>query len=171
MNRQVFVLTHRYVGLVMTIFLVIAGFTGIFLAFYNELDSWVNSDIAYVQKPTADAKVIDPFKFREIMATRHPQADFSRVDLTPLRDNQVYSVFLSAKTDPATNKPYIFENDELYISPYTGELLGQRKWGAISQGVKNLMPFVYCCTTVWRWAPLVNMRLALLRCYGRLIVL
>lgn len=36
--RQFWVWVHRYVGLVMALFLLIAGATGAVLAFYHELD-------------------------------------------------------------------------------------------------------------------------------------
>jgi uncharacterized iron-regulated membrane protein len=33
--------------------------------------------------------------------------------------------------------------DEVYVNPYSGEVQGARKWGALSDGVTNLMPFIY----------------------------
>lgn len=39
------VLVHRYSGLAMTVFLVIVGLTGSFLAFYKELDSTINPQL------------------------------------------------------------------------------------------------------------------------------
>lgn len=143
MNRQFFVLMHRYVGLVMTVFLVVAGFTGIFLAFYTELDQWVNRDMTHITPLNGSAKKIDPFTLREMMAERYPQAEFKRVDLNPFEPNHAARFYLDPKLDPITKKPYDFENDEIYINPYTGAKTGERKWGDISQGVKNLMPFLY----------------------------
>lgn len=46
--RQNFVLIHRYVGLVMALFLMVAGFTGIFIAFYHELDAWIHPEVMRV---------------------------------------------------------------------------------------------------------------------------
>ncbi|WP_404360487.1 PepSY domain-containing protein [Methylotuvimicrobium sp. KM1] len=42
------VLVHLYSGLAMTVFLVIVGVTGSFLAFYKELDSAINPQL-YVE--------------------------------------------------------------------------------------------------------------------------
>jgi len=34
-------------------------------------------------------------------------------------------------------------NDQVFVNPYTGEVVGERKWCDITQGLKNLMPFIY----------------------------
>jgi uncharacterized iron-regulated membrane protein len=34
-------------------------------------------------------------------------------------------------------------DDDVFVDPYTGEILGARKWGDIGQGAKNLVPFIY----------------------------
>ncbi|MCY3929250.1 MAG: PepSY-associated TM helix domain-containing protein [Acidobacteria bacterium] len=39
---------HRYAGLTLALFLVIVGLTGSALAFYEELDAWLNSDLMHV---------------------------------------------------------------------------------------------------------------------------
>ncbi len=50
---------------------------------------------------------------------------------------------VSPRIDPLTHKSYELSYDQLILNPYTGEELGRRSWGAISQGMKNLMPFIY----------------------------
>ena len=40
--RQLYVLLHRYLGLVIAAFLALAGLTGSLLAFHHELDEWLN---------------------------------------------------------------------------------------------------------------------------------
>ncbi len=42
MTRQFWVYIHRYVGLRMALFLVIVRLTGSLLAFYDEIDDWLN---------------------------------------------------------------------------------------------------------------------------------
>jgi uncharacterized iron-regulated membrane protein len=34
-------------------------------------------------------------------------------------------------------------DDEFFLDPYSGQLKGSRRWGDISQGIRNLMPFIY----------------------------
>jgi uncharacterized iron-regulated membrane protein len=133
---------HRYVGLVIALFLVIAGFTGIFLAFYNELDAAINHDIAYVQAPSVNAQSLDPFTLRDKVLVLYPQANIGSVDFK-LEVNSSASYYLDAKTNPVTKAPFKLEYNQIYINPYTAEVLGGRNWGAISEGLTNLMPFVY----------------------------
>jgi uncharacterized iron-regulated membrane protein len=41
LDRQFFVLAHRWVGLAMALFIVLAGLTGSALAFREELEAWL----------------------------------------------------------------------------------------------------------------------------------
>jgi len=84
MTRRSWVLVHRYAGLYMACFLIVAGLTGSLIAFYVE-----------------------------------------------------------PRRNPATGEPYVLDFTELYLDPYSGEELGRRRFGEISQGVVNLMPFIY----------------------------
>jgi uncharacterized iron-regulated membrane protein len=34
-------------------------------------------------------------------------------------------------------------NDEIFLDPMSGEILGERKWGDLGQGVTNLVPLLY----------------------------
>lgn len=52
-------------------------------------------------------------------------------------------VGVSPRTDPATGKPYDLAYGQIILNPYTGDELGRRTWGEISQGLVNLMPFIY----------------------------
>ncbi|MGQ0591137.1 MAG: PepSY domain-containing protein [Gammaproteobacteria bacterium] len=62
--RKLFVLIHRYAGLVMTVFLILVGVTGSVLAFYQELDRWLNPELLTV--PVRDGPMLDPFTLREL---------------------------------------------------------------------------------------------------------
>jgi uncharacterized iron-regulated membrane protein len=47
------------------------------------------------------------------------------------------------RLNPATGRPFELAYDQLIQNPYTGEELGRRTCGAISEGMINLMPFIY----------------------------
>ena len=70
---RLFVFMHRWVGLAMTLFLVIVGLTGSALAFREELDVWLNPELLTVAK--RDAPLLDA-----IYAARE-----SRVAFIPMR--------------------------------------------------------------------------------------
>ena len=57
MARQIFVFIHRWVGLSMSIFLIIVGLTGAARAFREEPDLWLNPELLTVTK--RDAPLLD----------------------------------------------------------------------------------------------------------------
>ncbi|OGB14675.1 MAG: hypothetical protein A2W72_22625 [Burkholderiales bacterium RIFCSPLOWO2_12_67_14] len=133
---------HRWVGLVMAGFLLVAGLTGALLAWYEELEAWVSPQLVLAAPPSAGAQPLDPLHLRERVQALHPQA---LVAFAPLAVEPGHALVLRLFTlpDPATGTAPELPNDQVFVNPYTGEVLGQRKWGDISQGLKNLMPFLY----------------------------
>lgn len=134
--RPFWVLLHRYAGLAMTVFLIIVGLTGSLLAFYPELEHAINPQLH------VEANGRSPLD----MATLHdnaerlaPQALVDSIWLDPA----AAQISVSPRQDPATGKPYELGYTHLVLDPYTGQELGRRRWGAISEGLINLMPFVY----------------------------
>ena len=51
--RRICLWIHRYTGLVMAGFLIIAGFTGSLLAFHDELDNVFNHQLAQIERQDA----------------------------------------------------------------------------------------------------------------------
>jgi len=138
--RTFWVLVHRYGGLAMTIFLIIVALTGSVLAFYNELDRWLNPGLLTV--PLRDTPALDPFTLRERAEALEPRARVDYVDFTR-RPGDAYLAGVSPKTDSVTGKEYELPNNQFYLDPYTGEKLGARQWGEASLSRKNLIPFLY----------------------------
>lgn len=142
MMRKFMTLLHRYVGLVMAGFLVIAGLTGTLLAFNHELDEAINPHVFKAFPTTKNAERLDPLYLREIVQSQYPYAHVNWVDFFPTAGRA--SIFwIEGKSDPVTGVAKELENDQVFVDPYTGSILGERKWGDISQGLINLMPFVY----------------------------
>lgn len=136
--RQGFVLLHRYVGLVMALFLAVAGFTGIFIAFYHELDALVNPEVMQV-KPPANQAMLSPVALTAMVLKRYPDAIVTRLDLRQIADES-RRFYLQPLPDIPNSK---IINNEIFVNPYTGKVLGERKWGDITQGTINLLPFIY----------------------------
>lgn len=134
--RAYLVWLHRCIGLVMAAFLLIAGLTGALLAWFPELDSTINARLMVVTPPPGAAR-IDPLLLRDKVQQAYPDAQANYVALRPAGGKaQVF--YLSAW--PGGVEP---ANTEVYADPYSGAILGARKWGDLSQGVVNLMPFIY----------------------------
>lgn len=130
-TRQLFVVTHRCLGLLMAAFLVLSGVTGSLMAWYHELDAVFNPAIIQPQPPSAMPQtILDPLVLREMVIERHPDLTVRWVLLRPAPGESLMMGIEGA-------------NDEAYVDRYTGDILGKRKWGDISQGIENLMPFIY----------------------------
>jgi len=135
-TRSFWTLLHRYTGLVMTVFLIIVGLTGSLLAFLQELEvvinpQWSTSVIA--------AKPLDPIL---LLNTAEGFDSNNKVDGITLNDHSV-KVDVSIRQPPADAQDHGRAYNQLLLNPYTGEVLGQRNWGDLSQGSSELMAFIY----------------------------
>jgi len=140
--RQICVLLHRYVGLAIAFFLIIAGLTGSVLAFYSELAALISPRLYRVEPPTPETQPLDPFTLREWVEALAPGAWAHFVPLHR-EPGETLAFWAEGPVDPATQEHTELENDEFFLNPYTGEEVGRRKWGDLTQGAKNLMPFLY----------------------------
>jgi uncharacterized iron-regulated membrane protein len=129
--RRLLLLLHRYTGLAIATFLVVAGVTGTFLAFYHELDAALNPRLFHV----AAAEPLDPFDLRERLEKALPGRAIHWLPLdTP--PGKSAAIWIDSG-DPALD-------DEYFVDPHNGDILGSRRWGDLSQGiVLNAMPFLY----------------------------
>ena len=128
--RPFWVLLHRYTGLAMTVFLIVIGLTGSLLAFLTELDSMLNPQFSVSNHIGGRLEPLNLIETAE------------RIDSAISVD----AVWLNEKATTVTVSPRTaseIDYDQLIFNPYTGELLGKRQWGDLSQGLQNLMPFVY----------------------------
>lgn len=140
--RHYGVCLHRYVGLSMALFLIVAGTTGSVIAFYEPLDQVVNPDLYRLSPVSMQHKTVDPLVLREQLLARYPEIQIQWVPLKPVDDHAIrFSV--TPKINPLTGSPYKLAYDELFVNPYTGEVQGKRTFGDITEGIKNLVPFIF----------------------------
>lgn len=133
--RAALILAHRYAGLALAGFLFLAGLTGALLAWNDELDSRLNPSLFHARAPAPDAEPLDPLHLRHLVAQAFPDTQVLYAPLTTA-PGDAYVFYLQAASGAS------LANDQVFIDPYTGVILGVRKWGDISQGAKNLMPFI-----------------------------
>jgi uncharacterized iron-regulated membrane protein len=140
--RHYGVCLHRYAGLTMALFLVVAGITGSIIAFYDPLDQAVNPQLYQVSESDRRRQVIDPLVLRERLLAKYPEI---QIQWVPLRssDNQAIRFSITPAINPSTGAPYQLTYDELFVNPYTGDIQGKRMRGKISDGVENLVPFLF----------------------------
>lgn len=134
--RRKLVWLHRYVGLGMAGFLILAGLTGSLLVWYHELDAAVNPGLLRVEAP-ADAVPRAPLALRQAVEDAIPGVRANYLTLRPSPPGEA-AVFYVEHADAVAAT-----FDEVFVNPYSGEILGTRMWGDITQGWTNLMPFIY----------------------------
>lgn len=126
--RTIAILLHRWVGLVMAAFLVVAGTTGTVIAFYHDLDPVLNPELYEVSPPSPSAPLLDAIELRERVQHAFPEEPVAGAIL---------------EIDPGRTVSFWIDDRETFVSPYTGEVVGSREFGAISEGKQNLLTFIY----------------------------
>lgn len=72
--RALCVLVHRWAGLTMAGFLLVAALTGSLLAYLEELDVLISPQLRLATAPTPQAQPLDPFVLREAVLAHAPGA-------------------------------------------------------------------------------------------------
>jgi uncharacterized iron-regulated membrane protein len=137
MIRHFWVRVHRCAGLAMAGFLIVVGLTGSLLAFLPELDRWLAPEW---YPPLRAGTPLDPGILAERAQALVPHAQVSAVYL---HEPERAEVRLSPRTDAATGKPFTLMHDRILLDPVTGDEIGRRNFGALSEGIANAMSFVY----------------------------
>lgn len=137
--RDIATKLHRYVGLFLAVFLMTSGVTGSVLVFRHELEAALSPSLFRAAAPSPTAVPLDAFAARDELAARLPAA---RVDHVPL-DRQPGKSFLFFVDWPAQAAGSVARDDEYFVDPYSRRILGSRADGDITQGTKNLVPFLY----------------------------
>lgn len=82
-SRQFWVICHRWAGLTIALFLAVAGFTGIFLAWKDDLEAVIAPQLHVAAPPTSSARPLDPLRIRASVLAAHPGADINYAPLAP----------------------------------------------------------------------------------------
>ncbi len=120
MKRQFWVLIHRYAGLYLTFFLIIAGVTGSILAFYQELDDWLNPERRFVA--IEQQAMLDDITLVEKAQAIVPEARINQIVFNR-KPGQIFEAGLLPKIDSETGKPLPLDEFSIRLNPYSGELI------------------------------------------------
>lgn len=125
--RSLTVHLHRWAGLATALFLAVAGLTGTLLAFKNELEATLNPALFSVAPPggRAEGDMLDPFVLREQLQRLHPEARADHMSFPSAGKSVMF--YLMPRTDPSSGQAYPLEHDQIFVDPYSGEALGQRR--------------------------------------------
>jgi len=141
-THRLWVWIHRWVGLAMTLFLVIEGVTGAMLAFRGPLTEFFDPGL-YSQAPTPAARPLDPPTLIELAEQREPRGRFHW--FLPLGEG-VALIYMKPRPDPVTGQPHDLGFGYLALDPWTGREVRRMDEGLYTAGagvLANLMPFVY----------------------------
>jgi uncharacterized iron-regulated membrane protein len=131
--RAILVHLHRYVGLAMAGFLVIAGLTGSVLAFQSELDAWLNPRLFHVEG-RGPALPLTTLVRQVEMATPGVRVTSITPSASMHDSAQVFVENVDGASPDANN---------LFVDPATGTVLGRRLWCAAQVDAPHLIPFLY----------------------------
>ncbi|MDB6060149.1 MAG: PepSY-associated helix domain protein [Verrucomicrobiaceae bacterium] len=138
--RGVVVFLHRYMGLALALFLIIAGVTGTAIAFYKELDQALNPELYRIierKQPVLNADALV-----QKIAQAYPQA-FVNVMMLDRSVGESVRVRLSPLRDPISGKYFVLNYNEIFLDPFDGRILGGRAHGEFHFDRAHLMPFIY----------------------------
>jgi len=142
-GRPFWVIVHRWAGLTLALFLAVAGLTGSLLPWFEELDAATAPAMQNAAPHHPGMAALDPLAVRAGLLARHPGArvDFVYLTRLPGRADRLYATWPDAKTGlERRDRP---DWDDVFLNPWTGAEQGHRRNGDVSQGIKNLMPFLY----------------------------
>lgn len=131
--RPLLVVLHRYVGLAIAGFLIVAGLTGAVITFEKEVDGWLNPAMMRVV-PGRAALPLDELAAR--IERARPDLTVATIEL-PEAPGQSVRVFVTA----ADGRPAAV--NELFADPATGAVLGTRLWGALRMDRRHIVPLLY----------------------------
>ncbi len=142
--RRVMTKLHRWSGLALAVFLLIAALTGVVLSFRWEIDALLNPNLFKVT-PVGTAR---PFaELIQGVESCFPDLLVSTLAL-PATPNDSLRVFLKARGDAhaahkmgqgVKAKPSF---NQAFVNPYTGEILGQRNTSDFVVDRVNFVPFM-----------------------------
>lgn len=136
--RSVLVLWHRWFGLIAAAWLLLLALTGSFIVFMDEADRALNPDLRRVEatgEPLPVQTLVD--------AVRSAQpGTFVDYLLTPTGPNDSVLVFNAPELIPG--RPTAdHEYRQIYLNPYTAEILGDRRFGEPGLDARRFSQFMY----------------------------
>ncbi|TCQ06129.1 putative iron-regulated membrane protein [Rhizobium sp. PP-F2F-G36] len=136
LSRQFWVLIHRWAGLTIALFLVVAGATGVLLPFEKDLRTMVERLMFDVQAPLPGTRPLDAI----VLADLVERQTGGKVLFLPL--SVPADRVMSFSVGPAdTNHQLPF--DMVWSDPYTGTVKLKFRSGVLADGPQNIVPFIY----------------------------
>ncbi len=149
MSRHPFLLFHRWLGFLLILPVLLLSITGAVLVFKAELDRWINADLMLLeadsfisgQESLLSMQTLSVPSLEQKLLEVYPGSQISWFDLSTSK--QYASVFWLAGTVDKTGQYQAPRHNQVFVNPYTGQVLGGRNWGDMQDPITNLIPLVY----------------------------
>lgn len=132
--RHWLVKLHRYSGLLLSLFIVMAGLTGAALAFNDEIDAWLNPQFYHLAAS-------GPHQPIDVLAAK-VEHDYPQARLAFFAMEADGAAPLQAKLR-ARHEDDALAVDTVFIDPVSAAVVGERNTKAVSLAPQNLMPFLF----------------------------
>jgi uncharacterized iron-regulated membrane protein len=136
--RAFWTLIHRWAGLTVALFLIVAGLTGAVTSWDHELDEWLNADI---MATPGRGPLRDPLALVAVVEAADPRVQVSYIPLA-LEEGHAASFLVRPLADPATGQPFVLDYNNVFVDPVTAQITGRRDSQAVSLSRRSLMPFL-----------------------------
>ncbi|MPW16035.1 PepSY domain-containing protein [Paraburkholderia sp. CNPSo 3157] len=137
--RSALVRLHRWFGIGTALFLFVAGLTGALIAWDHEIDAALNPSFFDAR---SDAAPLPSLELARRVESGDPRLQVTYLPLAAEKGHTL-QMMVMPRIDPKTNQPYALDFNQIAVDPATGEIQGQRDWGALSVARINLLPFIY----------------------------
>jgi uncharacterized iron-regulated membrane protein len=132
---------HRWLGIGLAAFVVLAGMTGSLLAFHHEIDAFLVPELHRVAPQASRAG------FDGAAANIERERPGLVVGYFVLSPDPGASVRVVMNTRAAAEEGRLdrkgARNAEVYLDPYSGQVLGERRWGEVGAGRGHWVPMLY----------------------------
>lgn len=141
--RPLFVLLHRYVGLLMVPFLFVTGLTGAIISWDHELDDLLNPHLMHAPGDGRGLPALPSLELAQRIEANDPRIQVSFVPLAA-ESGESLAFGVQPRVDPATGKLFEPGYNQIFIDPASGAELGRREWGAVWPITReNVVSFLY----------------------------
>lgn len=132
---------HRWTGIALAGFLVLAGATGSFLAFHHEIDAALVPELHEVSPQPMRAS-LDAIAAQ--IETANPRLTVGYFVFSQHADKALRAVLNTREAAQAGRLDREGAGQaEIYVDPYSGRVLGERRWGEIGASRAHIVPMVY----------------------------
>ena len=124
--RSALTILHRYVGLLIAVFLIFSGLTGAVISWDHELDDWLNPHLM----AGSIGSPISAVEIAQQIEARYPDVRVTNLPIS-LESGESYHFGVSPKRNPETKRLHEPGFNQVFIDPVTGDELGKRQWGQV----------------------------------------